>query len=246
MACPMIRPSASNRRGKAAFEVFGRADHRQAEDNGKQHQKADAVERRRIAEFDQAGIDSVVFGKCQRAREQRHQRHHLLGVGPDPRQDHRRRGDQHHHQKRADSRAGHPGNHCFCTLDTDERDAMPRPCSNDIPHIMADCLNLAQFVPSFAGCGNRCLRLTVTAWRFRGEGVAGLNQSRDGSGAGSRQTQGTTQDVVVSRFFAARGVAERLPRLQPVVARLASAAAKCAIWSACAFRNAGRAVRRAT
>lgn len=78
---------------------------------------------------------------------------------------------------------------------------MPPPCSNDIPHIVADCLNLAQFVPSFVNRSNHCLRLSVAAWRFRGEGVAGLNQTRDRSGAGFRQTRGRTQDIVDVGFF---------------------------------------------
>jgi hypothetical protein len=87
---------------------------------------------------------------------------------------------------------------------------MPDPCSDDVPHIMAGRLNLAQIVPSFILSRNRLVKLTQPVWHFHGRGVAGLNQSGGKRKAALIKGTKAAQYVVVFTALRPKGGKQRL------------------------------------
>ncbi len=65
---------------------------------------------------------------------------------------------------------------------------MPLPFPKHFPHIMAACLNLAQFLPSFTFQHKSWLTICKCLWRFRGETGATLHQIGSKKGSDQRRT----------------------------------------------------------
>jgi hypothetical protein len=74
---------------------------------------------------------------------------------------------------------------------------MPAPCPDVVPHFVTDCLNLAQFVPSFTKSRNRMLQIGKTVWQFLGPTVAGLHQTSGQKKTALIVSNRAAQDVVV-------------------------------------------------
>ena len=128
--------------GGRRFGIGG--DERKRDHRDQQHQIADAVERRSVAEFHKAGVDGIVFDEGQRTGKQRHQRHDLLGIGADAGQDDRGQNQQDHHQKRPHRRAGNPVHQGARFPVYRRHDPQLQFASDDVPQDVLHCPNFAQ------------------------------------------------------------------------------------------------------
>lgn len=74
---------------------------------------------------------------------------------------------------------------------------MPASCPGTVPHFVADCLNLAQFVPSFDESRNLFVKNGQRVRQFQGGGVAGMHQTWGQKKAAQIVSNRAAQDVVV-------------------------------------------------